>query len=99
VFFYDNKNREKIRDEMDLDNENPLILAVGRLTEAKDYPNLLHAFANLNSPKKPRLVIIGDGEEKEKLQQLADSLNISEYVIWLGIRHDVHEWMSACDLF
>lgn len=99
VFFYDNINREKIRDEMDLDNENPLILAVGRLTEAKDYPNLLHAFANLNSPKKPRLVIIGDGEEKEKLQQLADSLNISEYVIWLGIRHDVHEWMSACDLF
>ncbi|QLR06710.1 glycosyltransferase [Providencia rettgeri] len=99
VFSYNDIIRKKIRDELNLDNETPLILAVGRLTEAKDYPNLLHAFANLNSPKNPKLVIIGDGEEKENLQQIAYNLNISENVIWLGIRHDVQDWMSACDLF
>lgn len=99
IFSYNKVIRKEKRNEINLDNETPLILAVGRLTEAKDYPNLLHAFANLNSPRKPKLVIIGDGEEKENLQQLAYSLNISEDVIWLGIRHDVQDWMSACDLF
>lgn len=99
IFSYNEIIRKKIRSEINLDNEIPLILAVGRLTEAKDYPNLLHAFANLNSPKKPKLAIIGDGEEKENLQQLAYRLNISENVIWLGIKHDVQDWMSACDLF
>lgn len=99
IYSYDGVKRKEKRDEINIHNDTPLILAVGRLTEAKDYPNLLHAFSKLNLDKQPKLVIIGDGQEKENLQHLANSLNISQNIIWLGIRHDVQEWMSACDLF
>ncbi|WP_311763131.1 glycosyltransferase [Proteus terrae] len=99
IFSFNEVVRKKKRAEINLDNETDLILAVGRLTKAKDYPNLLHAFSKLNLSKKNKLVIIGDGEEKENLQQLAYDLKISKDIIWLGIRHDVQDWMSACDLF
>lgn len=99
IFSYNELIRQKKRSEINLDDNTPIILSVGRLTEAKDYPNLLHAFSNLSLSKRPKLIIIGDGEEKENLQQLACDLKISKDILWLGIRHDVSDWMSACDLF
>ncbi|AYY82553.1 MULTISPECIES: glycosyltransferase [Proteus] len=99
LFSFNEIAREKKRAEINLNDNCNLILAVGRLTKAKDYPNLLHAFSKLNLSKKSKLVIIGDGEEKENLQQLACDLKISKDIIWLDIRYDVPDWMSACDLF
>ena len=99
LFSYRETARKIKREQINISNDTPLILAVGRLTEAKDYPNLLRAFSNLNAPVQPKLVIIGDGEEKENLQRLSKELNVSDNVIWLGICHDVQDWMSACDLF
>lgn len=99
LFSYSETARKIKREEINISNDTPLILSVGRLTEAKDYPNLLRAFSNLNAPIQPKLVIIGDGEEKENLQRLSKELNVSNNVIWLGMRHDVQDWMSACDLF
>ena len=99
IFSYNRISRKIKRHEIGVDDNTPLILSVGRLTEAKDYPNLFYAFSNLNTPIQPKLVIIGDGEEKERLKNLSEELGISDNIIWLGIRHDVQDWMSACDLF
>ncbi|HCR4010464.1 TPA: glycosyltransferase, partial [Morganella morganii] len=99
IFSYNRISRKMKRDEIGVDDNTPLILSVGRLTEAKDYPNLFYAFSSLETPVQPKLVIIGDGEEKERLKNLSEELGISDNIIWLGIRHDVQDWMSACDLF
>lgn len=99
LFSYNRIARKIKRDEIGVDDNIPLILSVGRLTEAKDYPNLFYAFSSLETPVQPKLVIIGDGEEKERLNNLSEELGISNDIIWLGIRHDVQDWMSACDLF
>lgn len=99
LFSYNRISRKIKRDKIGVDDNTPLILSVGRLTEAKDYPNLFYAFSNLETPVQPKLVIIGDGEEKERLQNLSKELGISDNIIWLGIRHDVPDWISACDLF
>ncbi|HDU8583530.1 TPA: glycosyltransferase [Morganella morganii] len=99
IFSYSEIMRKTKRKEIGIADHVPLILAVGRLTKAKDYPNLLHAFSQLSFLTQPKLVIIGDGEEKKHLHCLAKELGIDTNIIWLGIRHDVQDWMSACDLF
>jgi len=77
-----------------------VLLAVGRLWEAKDYPNLLRAFSVVcQAGASVRLLIVGDGPLRLELTQLAKTLGIDAYVEFLGTRHDVPALMSVCDIF
>ncbi|MDK2687744.1 glycosyltransferase [Vibrio vulnificus] len=93
--------RDNKRKQIELDNNEILLLAVGRLTEAKDYPNLINAFEYLtnSSPIKVRLVIIGDGELKNSLIDLVYQKKLEDSVLFLGAISDVDKWMSAADIF
>lgn len=100
VFSFDSAAREQVRKELDLDEATPVILAVGRLWEQKDYPNLLQAIARLSAAtERPRLAIIGDGPLRGELEAMADKLGLSDQVNFLGVRHDVPALMSACEVF
>ena len=66
--------------------EKPYFIAVGRLVEQKGFDILLQAYAKaLNIiTKLPTLVILGEGEDSQTLQNQAKSLNISHKVIFAG---------------
>ncbi|MDR0111108.1 glycosyltransferase, partial [Acinetobacter baumannii] len=66
-----------------------IILAVGRLNEQKDYPNLLKAISLLkeNSSEDFKLLIAGDGEQKKAIEELISKLNLDNDVILLGRRN------------
>jgi glycosyltransferase involved in cell wall biosynthesis len=77
-------------------------LAVGRLAPAKDYPNLLCAFAEVRSGRgDARLLIAGDAAigEIAALQQLRNELEIGDAVRWLGLRRDMPALLDAADAF
>ncbi|HIF9114715.1 TPA: glycosyltransferase [Photobacterium damselae] len=88
------------RNEINLNDSDILFLSVGRLTQAKDYPNLLKAFSLLvkNNPLA-KLAIIGVGELESSLLDLTKALEINDSVLFLGHRSDISEWMSAADCF
>lgn len=48
--------------------EPPVILSAGRLTKQKDYPTLIRAFALVRRERPARLMILGEGEERPKLE-------------------------------
>jgi len=56
----------------------PVILGVGRLTGQKDFANLISAFALVRECRPCRLLIIGEGEERERLAALAESLEVQD---------------------
>lgn len=60
------------------------ILAVGALKPAKDYPTLLQGFALLRARVDARLLIVGEGGERERLMTLARTLGIAEHVHFAG---------------
>ena len=77
-------------------------LAVGRLAPAKDYPNLLRAFAEVRSGRgDARLWIAGDAAigQIAALQQLRNELEIGSAVRWLGLRRDMPALLDAADAF
>ncbi len=99
-FTFDINHRIRLRTELNISEEIPLLLAVGRLNVAKDYPNLLLAFHHIvKAGSLAHLVIIGVGDEETKLIKMVAELGLCKRVYFLGLRHDVHEWMSAADLF
>jgi glycosyltransferase involved in cell wall biosynthesis len=81
----------------DLDPTEFVFGNVGRLHEQKGHKFLLQAIAKMTN--RARLVIIGDGRLRAELILLADKLGISDRVSFLGARDDIHEFLSAIDVF
>lgn len=80
-----------------------LIVCVSRLISQKRIDVLLKAFASVAEKlPKAKLVIIGDGDEKFKLETLAGELNIDSKVSFLGFlphRSEVLSWMKRASVF
>jgi glycosyltransferase involved in cell wall biosynthesis len=75
-------------------------LAVGRFEIAKDYPNMLHAFAAVRQQQPAAvLLLVGGGSLQAETEALAESLGLSGRVRFLGIRPDVPELMTAADAY
>lgn len=76
------------------------VLSVGRLTEAKDYPNLLKAISLvIMQQSNVHFNIAGDGELKSELLAIVKDLKIEQYISFLGRRDDIPNLMGQADLF
>jgi glycosyltransferase involved in cell wall biosynthesis len=80
-------------------SQPPVILAAGRLTEAKDYPSLLRAFALVAGRRPARLVILGDGELRAELSALAKDLGVADQVAMPGFEQNPYRYMARCAAF
>jgi glycosyltransferase involved in cell wall biosynthesis len=73
---------------------------VGRLEPIKGHSILFEAFARVSKDlPSAKLLVIGDGELREDLIELACKLNISSTVIFAGWRTDVGELLRKMDVF
>ena len=73
-------------------------LAVGRFEVAKDYPNMLQAFATVRE-RHPEtvLLLVGRGSLQRETEALAQRLGLGDAVRFLGVRDDVPTLVSAAD--
>ena len=78
----------------------PVAISVARLSAEKDFPSLLKAIAiAVRSVPDLKLKLVGDGPERQKLEQLTDELALREHVQFLGERKDVPELLSQAGFF
>jgi glycosyltransferase involved in cell wall biosynthesis len=77
----------------------PVLLAAGRLAPQKDFPNLLKAFARVRSCREVRLVILGEGPERVRLESLAADLGIAADVKMPGAVLNPFPYMARTRLF
>jgi len=90
----------RIRSELEVAEYKKLIVAVGRLSEPKDYPNLLSALARVGHENSDwHLAIAGDGPLRNELASLCQKLGLGDRVSFLGVRDDIPDLLSAADLF
>ena len=99
VFKFNEKVRKQYRKEMNLENKF-VIGNVGRLHFQKNQLFLLDVFYAIHK-KEPTavLLLVGDGEDKEKIISKIDDLGLKDCVRLLGVRNDVNNLMCAMDLF
>lgn len=77
----------------------PVVLGMGRLTRQKDFPTLLRAFARVRAELPARLVILGEGRDREALLSLARSLAIDADVDLPGFMANPYAWLARARLF
>lgn len=78
--------------------QTPIILFVGRLVEMKNIQLLLNAFSIVNESAPSKLVLIGEGPEKEKLISLINELKISKNVLFLDYCINPYAYMRQSDV-
>ncbi|MDC3207814.1 glycosyltransferase [Candidatus Pelagibacter sp.] len=73
------------------------ILSIGRLTNQKNFEFLIKMFAKHKKIMgSDYLLIIGEGEEKTKLQKIINYLNCSESIFLLGFQKNVYNYINNC---
>ena len=77
----------------------PVILAAGRLTAVKDHATLLKAFHELVQSRPARLVILGEGPERQNLLQLASRHGLAGQVNLPGFKVNPFAYMSRASVF
>jgi len=95
------KDLNIIRKDLNL-KRGIVILAVGRLVYKKGFEYLVKAMSLLlKKHKNIKLIIIGDGDLKEKLQKLIVKLNLADDVKLIGnINRDrIYKYYNLCDIF
>lgn len=78
-----------------------VVLAIGRLSQEKGHLDLISAFARLSNSHPglvAKLVIVGDGPERNKLEAAVSSLGLTERVIFAGHINNVRVFYAAADL-
>jgi glycosyltransferase involved in cell wall biosynthesis len=79
--------------------EPPVILGVGRMTPQKDFSTLIRAFGGLRRHQPARLIILGEGEDRPRLEALVSELGLGPDVALPGFRDDAMGFMSHAALF
>ena len=82
---------------------------VGRLSEDKDYPMLVRAFARmreqlstLHSPHSTvhtQLLLVGDGPDRALIEGEAQKQGVSDFCEFAGMQSNVEEWLAKMDVF
>lgn len=79
--------------------KTPVICSAGRLCQQKDYSTLLRAFAILRKRIEAKMIILGEGKERERLEQLARELGIDKDVDFSGFKDNPYPYIRASDVF
>lgn len=76
-----------------------VVLFVGRLEKVKNIPLLIESFKIANEQiNNVKLLIIGDGSEKENLVELSDNLHLQNHVGFLGYIENPYPYMKKADI-
>jgi glycosyltransferase involved in cell wall biosynthesis len=82
-----------------VDRRLPVVLACGSLTQKKGFDYLIRAVAHLQRDMPARLVILGEGEQRAKLRELAEELHVQDKVAMPGFQDNPYGSMARADVF
>ena len=81
----DNNELKELRKTLKIDKDDFILLFVGRLAEEKNVEFLIKAEKKLQEQNKNiKLLIVGDGPDKEKYEEYAESLGLTDSIIFTG---------------
>ncbi len=95
---FDEEVLKRVRKELNCE-DSLLIGHVGRFTEVKNHKKVIEIFSEIfKLDPKAKLLLIGDGELKEKVKKQVSSMGLENQVIFLGETDQVDDYYQAMDL-
>ena len=98
-YIFNQAMREKVRSQFGIMTDELLIGHVGRFSPPKNHDFLVDVFAEVLKQRKAKLLLVGIGPLQEHIKNRVDILQLSEKVIFAGLRSDVSQLLQAMDVF
>ncbi|WLR49128.1 glycosyltransferase family 1 protein [Halobacillus litoralis] len=99
-FSFTTSARVKVRSSLLIDKDTLLLGHVGRFSLQKNHMFLLEVFAEYRKRNPDsKLMLVGEGDLKEKITEKVKKLGIENDVLMLGVRSDINELLQAIDVF
>lgn len=98
---YQEATGASIRKKLNCEKER-ILITIGRLAAEKNLKTLLSAYSLVvQSEQETRLILIGDGPQKDDLKKFAKDLGISEHVNFTGLVpfDQIPRYLKAADIF
>lgn len=101
VFFRQNEERKnKIRKDIGIQENEKVLISVGRLAKEKGYLYLIEAIKILKEEGFDiKLLIIGEGGERHKLERKIKELDLENNILLLGKKENIADYLSTFDVF
>ena len=93
------KSRAPVEHPWFADGAPPVLVAAGRLRPQKDFPTLFAAFARVVAERPARLLVLGEGPERARLESLVDELGLKGTVELPGATDNPYAFMSRAAAF
>ena len=91
---------EEKKSALGLSSENTVFGTITRFDPIKNLPMMIEAFSQVyRDNNHARLLMVGDGEERQQLEQLVAQLGIQDAVIFTGFQTDTATYMSLIDVY
>jgi glycosyltransferase involved in cell wall biosynthesis len=78
--------------------QGPLILGVGALVKNKDFATLIKAFSFLPKEMNAHLIILGEGQERQRLLELAKEFKVIDRLDLPGFMENPYAWMAKSQI-
>ncbi len=76
-----------------------LVTHISNFRSVKRVGTVLEIFRRIHAEVRARLVMVGDGPDRQAAERQAAEYGLADVVDFVGEQHDVVEWLSAADLF
>lgn len=97
---HDSLQMQDVKLPFDIEAKDKILMTVGRLHRQKGHRYLFQAISKVQKKiPEVKLLVIGEGEEENNLKNLAESLDLTDQIIFAGLRFDVEKILSIAELF
>lgn len=93
------KSKQKVQHPWLNQTDEPVIIGVGRLEQQKDYPTLIKALAKIHETQPCKLIILGEGRERNTLQNTIDKMGLHKHVDLKGHVDNPFAYMARSQVF
>lgn len=87
-----------LKKELGIQEDEKVIIHISNFREVKNIPDIVRSFEILQESIDAKLLLVGEGPEKENIETLVAQLNLEDQVIFTGKRDDMAELLAISDL-
>lgn len=87
------------RAQLGVHGDVPLLLWVGRLDPVKGLDTLVHAARIVQDTRPAHWILVGDGPDRARIENLIQHHSMRDHVHLLGVREDIPALLKSCDTF